>query len=61
MIRTRCSVFISLSLAVCSIATSAKAQQIAITWDDLPAHGVLPQGETRVEIGHQAHRRHEGR
>lgn len=31
--------------------TSAGAQQIAFTWDDLPAHSVLPPGETRVEIG----------
>jgi len=30
---------------------SARAQQIAFTWDDLPAHSALPQGETRVEIG----------
>lgn len=30
--------------------TPAQAQQIAITWDDLPAHGVLPAGETRVGI-----------
>lgn len=30
---------------------SAIAQQIAFTWDDLPAHSSLPQGETRVEIG----------
>lgn len=30
---------------------STKAQQIAFTWDDLPAHSSLPQGETRVEIG----------
>jgi len=28
----------------------APAQQIAFTWDDLPAHGSLPPGETRVEI-----------
>ena len=34
-------------------STSAPAQQIAITWDDLPAHSALPQGETRVEIGHK--------
>lgn len=27
------------------------AQQIAFTWDDLPAHSSLPQGETRVDIG----------
>jgi peptidoglycan/xylan/chitin deacetylase (PgdA/CDA1 family) len=31
----------------------AHAQQIAFTWDDLPAHSALPQGETRVEIGHK--------
>ncbi|HEY2860918.1 MAG TPA: polysaccharide deacetylase family protein [Terracidiphilus sp.] len=32
---------------------SAVAQQIAFTWDDLPAHSALPTGETRVEIGHK--------
>jgi peptidoglycan/xylan/chitin deacetylase (PgdA/CDA1 family) len=26
------------------------AQQIAFTWDDLPAHSALPPGQTRVEI-----------
>jgi len=30
--------------------TPAKAQQIAFTWDDVPAHSALPPGETRVEI-----------
>jgi peptidoglycan-N-acetylglucosamine deacetylase len=29
----------------------AHSQQIAFTWDDLPAHSSLPPGETRVEIG----------
>ena len=29
----------------------ASGQQIAFTWDDLPAHSTLPAGETRVEIG----------
>ena len=33
------------------MSTSATTQQIAFTWDDLPAHGALPAGETRVEIG----------
>lgn len=33
------------------MAVSARAQQIAFTWDDLPAHSALPLGETRVEIG----------
>lgn len=36
-----------------TICSSAPAQQIAITWDDLPAHSALPEGETRVDIGHK--------
>ncbi len=36
-----------------TFCTLAPAQQIAFTWDDLPAHSALPQGETRVEIGHK--------
>ncbi len=36
-----------------AICPSAPGQQIAFTWDDLPAHSALPQGETRVEIGHK--------
>ncbi|WCM27044.1 polysaccharide deacetylase family protein [Sphingomonas sp. QA11] len=40
------------ALAVClSAAGTAQAQQIAFTWDDLPSHGALPEGMTRVEIG----------
>lgn len=34
-------------------AVSANGQQIAFTWDDLPSHGMLPAGETRVDIGHK--------
>lgn len=39
--------------AIAALATisTAKAQQIAFTWDDLSAHSALPQGETRIEIG----------
>ena len=33
------------------IPIPARAQQIAFTWDDLPAHSALPAGETRVGIG----------
>jgi len=33
------------------VARPIHAQQIAFTWDDLPAHSALPPGETRVEIG----------
>lgn len=43
-----------LLLSVAAMTTafaSAHAQQIAFTWDDLPAHSALPPGETRVEIG----------
>src|SRR5260370_21960461 len=29
---------------------AAGSPQIAITFDDLPAHGPLPPGETRIEI-----------
>lgn len=38
-------------LALITAAADSDAQQIAFTWDDLPAHSALPQGETRVEIG----------
>jgi peptidoglycan/xylan/chitin deacetylase (PgdA/CDA1 family) len=37
--------------AVLAAGVSAGAQQIAFTWDDVPAHSALPAGETRVEIG----------
>ncbi len=37
--------------AMTATFASAHAQQIAFTWDDLPAHSALPPGETRVEIG----------
>ncbi len=42
---------ICLGAAFVATALLAHAQQIAFTWDDLPAHSSLPQGETRVEIG----------
>lgn len=35
----------------CAAQATASQPQIAFTWDDLPAHSSLPQGETRVEIG----------
>ena len=44
-------VFVSLVFIAASFSTCAHAQQIAFTWDDLPTHGPLPAGETRVEIG----------
>ncbi len=44
---------IGLACIVFATATAAFAQapKLAFTWDDLPAHSVLPQGETRVDIG----------
>jgi peptidoglycan/xylan/chitin deacetylase (PgdA/CDA1 family) len=42
---------IPMAITVVAAVASAGAQQIAFTWDDLPAHGSLPTGETRVEIG----------
>ena len=42
-------------LAIAAVAmvavVSAPAQQIAFTWDDLPAHSTLPPGDSRVVIG----------
>jgi peptidoglycan-N-acetylglucosamine deacetylase len=35
------------------IAGSAGAQQIAFTFDDLPVHGPLPPGETRIQVANQ--------
>ena len=37
-------------LLVCVIATACTAQEVAITFDDLPLNGDLPPGVTRVEI-----------
>lgn len=42
-----------LFIAVVVLSSLVHAQQIAFTWDDLPAHSSLPQGETRIEIGHK--------
>jgi peptidoglycan-N-acetylglucosamine deacetylase len=34
----------------CALAIPAAAQQIALTFDDLPSHSALPAGETRIGI-----------
>ena len=44
---------ILVAIAILAAHTKSHSQQVAITWDDLPAHSALPQGETRVEIGHK--------
>ena len=40
--------YVALALLMTGLAS---AQQVAFTWDDLPAHSALPPGETRVGIG----------
>ena len=39
-----------LAVGLLALIVPMHAQQVAFTWDDLPAHGPLPPGETRVEI-----------
>jgi peptidoglycan-N-acetylglucosamine deacetylase len=46
--KSRC---LQLAAILLFAATTTQAQQIAFTWDDLPAHSALPPGQTRVEIG----------
>ncbi len=41
---------ILLALLLLAPAPLAKAQQIAFTWDDLPAHSALPEGQSRIDI-----------
>lgn len=43
----------TLTLLISAVAASSQAQQIAVTIDDLPAHGRLPAGITRIEIAEQ--------
>ena len=44
------SMAIAFGLTLAATGT-ARAQEIAFTWDDLPSHSALPEGTTRVEIG----------
>jgi peptidoglycan/xylan/chitin deacetylase (PgdA/CDA1 family) len=39
-----------LALAAALLAGPAAAQEVALTFDDLPAHSTLPPGETRVGV-----------
>ena len=38
---------------VLGVAMGAGSQQIAFTFDDLPAHGPLPPGETRIQVANK--------
>ncbi|AQR61115.1 polysaccharide deacetylase [Brevundimonas sp. LM2] len=40
----------ALALAVLMLPGAASAQDVALTFDDLPAHSVLPPGETRLGV-----------
>lgn len=40
----------SLAMATACAQSASSPPQLAITFDDLPAHGPLPAGETRIEI-----------
>jgi peptidoglycan/xylan/chitin deacetylase (PgdA/CDA1 family) len=53
MLPSRLVRFVFVTGALLAAAVSMSAQQIAFTWDDLPSHGPLPPGETRVEIARQ--------
>jgi peptidoglycan-N-acetylglucosamine deacetylase len=41
---------IAVAALLCALTTPAAAQQIALTFDDLPSHDALPAGTPRVEI-----------
>jgi peptidoglycan/xylan/chitin deacetylase (PgdA/CDA1 family) len=49
--KTRLQLSVLVGLAGFLPCCVVNAQQIAFTWDDLPAHSALPAGESRVEIG----------
>jgi peptidoglycan/xylan/chitin deacetylase (PgdA/CDA1 family) len=59
MHRIRASLICCSALALLACATSmgnreaTKAPQLVITMDDLPVHGVMPPGETRVHVAEQ--------
>jgi len=42
-----------LATVFCALAAPAAAQQIALSFDDLPSHSALPAGETRVDVAKQ--------
>jgi peptidoglycan/xylan/chitin deacetylase (PgdA/CDA1 family) len=43
-------VFFAVLLECLSFVSFCEGQQISITFDDLPAHNVLPPGETRLQV-----------
>lgn len=47
------AVGLALCAAVGAPSAAAQSRQIAITFDDLPVHGPLPPGETRLDVANQ--------
>ena len=46
----RCSRFLALVMFLVALPAMAAAQEVALTFDDLPAHGPLPPGMTRLDV-----------
>jgi peptidoglycan-N-acetylglucosamine deacetylase len=46
----RCPQFLALVVLFLALHTIAAAQEVALTFDDLPAHGPLPPGMTRLDV-----------
>ena len=40
----------SIVMALTALTGTARAQEIALTFDDLPSHGSLPPGQTRITV-----------
>jgi peptidoglycan/xylan/chitin deacetylase (PgdA/CDA1 family) len=45
-----CLRFLAFAVLLAAMTPMAAAQEVALTFDDLPAHGPLPPGITRVEV-----------
>ena len=46
----RCTRFLAFTVLLVALHSMAAAQEVALTFDDLPAHGVLPPGTTRLDV-----------
>ena len=46
----RCPRFVAFVVGLVALHAIAAAQEVALTFDDLPAHGPLPPGVTRLDV-----------
>ena len=46
----QCSRFLAFVVLLAASPATGVAQEVALTFDDLPAHGPLPPGMTRLEV-----------